>query len=129
MHAVSQFSLNDIIYIALSDLSDARIAKVDTQSGTLVASNSGERSVINDADGFADSEDVPAQWCAICRQAKPIRAKHCLICKRCVLKFDHHCPYFQCCIGERNHGYFIVAALGHSALAVYVERACLLACL
>lgn len=35
------------------------------------------------------------------------------------LKFDHHCPYFQCCIGERNHGYFMVATLGHSALAVY----------
>ncbi|KAF7337106.1 Palmitoyltransferase [Mycena venus] len=30
--------------------------------------------------------------CRKCGQQKPERTHHCRICKRCVLKYDHHCP-------------------------------------
>lgn len=38
---------------------------------------------------------------------KPERAHHCSTCKTCVLKMDHHCPWFACCIGFKNHKSFI----------------------
>eukprot|EP00041_Stephanoeca_diplocostata_P020420 m.456700 g.456700 ORF g.456700 m.456700 type:complete len:435 (+) comp21575_c0_seq1:257-1561(+) len=59
------------------------------------------------------------EWCKICLLARPVRAKHCFVCKRCVRKFDHHCPYIGRCIGERNHGYFLIATLVNGALALF----------
>ncbi|OBA25480.1 zf-DHHC-domain-containing protein, partial [Hanseniaspora valbyensis NRRL Y-1626] len=38
---------------------------------------------------------------------KPERTHHCSTCKTCVLKMDHHCPWFACCIGFKNHKSFI----------------------
>uniref|UniRef100_A0A4W6CPZ0 Palmitoyltransferase n=1 Tax=Lates calcarifer TaxID=8187 RepID=A0A4W6CPZ0_LATCA len=42
---------------------------------------------------------------------QPMRAKHCQTCKRCVRRFDHHCPWIENCVGERNHRWFIVYLL------------------
>lgn len=39
---------------------------------------------------------------------QPMRAKHCQTCKRCVRRFDHHCPWIENCVGERNHRWFVV---------------------
>ena len=38
----------------------------------------------------------------------PYRAKHCDICRRCVRKYDHHCFWVGGCVGELNHGKFLV---------------------
>ncbi|KAH8336905.1 hypothetical protein KR059_008115, partial [Drosophila kikkawai] len=55
----------------------------------------------------ADSLD----WreCTECTPARlaPPRSWHCKICKVCVLKRDHHCLYTGCCIGLRNHRFFM----------------------
>ena len=39
---------------------------------------------------------------------QPIRAKHCFACNRCVRKFDHHCHWISNCVGEKNHGKFLL---------------------
>ncbi|KAL7127417.1 hypothetical protein ABFS83_14G251500 [Erythranthe nasuta] len=39
-------------------------------------------------------------------------AKYCKYCKNYVLGFDHHCPAFGNCIGQRNHVLFLVLLVG-----------------
>ncbi|XP_056130955.1 palmitoyltransferase ZDHHC12-A [Lampris incognitus] len=46
--------------------------------------------------------------CGFCLLQQPMRAKHCRMCKHCVRRFDHHCPWIENCVGERNHRWFIV---------------------
>jgi len=41
-------------------------------------------------------------------QLKPERAHHCRICGRCYLKYDHHCPWINSCVGLRNERYFFL---------------------
>eukprot|EP00743_Colponemidia_sp_Colp-15_P005548 GILK01005968.1.p1 GENE.GILK01005968.1~~GILK01005968.1.p1 ORF type:complete len:550 (+),score=89.42 GILK01005968.1:52-1650(+) len=44
--------------------------------------------------------------CPECQAVKPERTRHCHFCKRCVMRFDHHCPWVNNCIGIQNHGLF-----------------------
>lgn len=37
----------------------------------------------------------------------PLRARHCRECGRCVRRYDHHCPWLENCVGERNHPLFV----------------------
>ncbi|XP_052525547.1 palmitoyltransferase ZDHHC12 isoform X2 [Tympanuchus pallidicinctus] len=39
---------------------------------------------------------------------QPMRAKHCQLCQHCVRRYDHHCPWIENCVGEKNHPLFIV---------------------
>ncbi|XP_037338284.2 palmitoyltransferase ZDHHC12-A [Pungitius pungitius] len=49
--------------------------------------------------------------CGYCLLQQPMRAKHCQTCQRCVRRFDHHCPWMENCVGERNHRWFLVYLL------------------
>lgn len=40
-----------------------------------------------------------------------MRAKHCQTCKHCVRRYDHHCPWIENCVGERNHRWFVIYLL------------------
>ncbi|KAH6814565.1 hypothetical protein C2S51_023583 [Perilla frutescens var. frutescens] len=40
------------------------------------------------------------------------RVRYCRHCKNYVVGFDHHCPAFGNCIGQRNHAFFIVLVVG-----------------
>lgn len=51
--------------------------------------------------------DGGPRFCQKCSCFKPDRAHHCRLCGECVLRMDHHCPWFACCIGFENHRYFI----------------------
>jgi palmitoyltransferase len=46
------------------------------------------------------------QFCPTCLVFRPLRAKHCRVCDRCVVRFDHHCPWINNCVGYANHRYF-----------------------
>ncbi|KAJ7218253.1 zf-DHHC-domain-containing protein [Mycena haematopus] len=47
--------------------------------------------------------------CRKCGQQKPERTHHCRICKRCVLKYDHHCPVrVNQCVGLHNERHFVM---------------------
>ncbi|GFP96174.1 palmitoyltransferase erf2 [Phtheirospermum japonicum] len=41
-----------------------------------------------------------------------MRATYCRHCKHYVMGFDHHCPAFGNCIGQRNHALFIALLVG-----------------
>ena len=52
---------------------------------------------------LAISKDLPVamrsiqgevRYCSECSHVKPDRAHHCSVCGQCVLKMDHHCPWY-----------------------------------
>jgi len=66
--------------------------------------------------GAFKSESLPLEgwfWCHECAAAghaaiAPPRSFHCRTCRRCVLDMDHHCMFFNACIGRGNHRHFLL---------------------
>lgn len=55
---------------------------------------------------MSEIEPLGYWWCRWCHMIQPPRAKHCRDCDCCVLREDHHCPFLNNCIGERNYAFF-----------------------
>jgi len=45
--------------------------------------------------------------CVVCKTIVPYRSKHCKEFDRCVLRYDHYCPYIGTVIGQENHVLFL----------------------
>ncbi|NXK12273.1 ZDH12 palmitoyltransferase, partial [Herpetotheres cachinnans] len=52
--------------------------------------------------------NIKMRRCGYCMVKQPMRAKHCQLCRHCVRRYDHHCPWIENCVGEKNHRLFIV---------------------
>lgn len=52
--------------------------------------------------------------CPDCEVIRTPRCRHCTLCKRCVDRFDHHCPWVNNCIGKGNFAYFYLFLMTQS---------------
>uniref|UniRef100_A0A8D2IYZ2 Palmitoyltransferase n=2 Tax=Varanus komodoensis TaxID=61221 RepID=A0A8D2IYZ2_VARKO len=57
---------------------------------------------------FPQGPSLCLRRCGYCMLKQPMRAKHCQVCQHCVRRYDHHCPWIENCVGERNHALFLV---------------------
>jgi len=71
----------------------------------------------SDGGSVAPKED----WtiCTRCEMYRPPRAHHCRICKHCIRRMDHHCPWINNCVGERNQKHFIQFLIYVGILSAY----------
>lgn len=60
------------------------------------------------------------RFCPTCKIVRPPRASHCARCNNCVLRLDHHCPFVNNCIGQRNYAYFVSFLISAVSLGVSV---------
>lgn len=58
-------------------------------------------------DVFICNPDGRPPYCSTCHNWKPDRTHHCSELDRCVLKFDHFCPWVGGVIGERSFKFFV----------------------
>jgi len=49
--------------------------------------------------------------CRRCGGAKPPRTHHCSVVDRCVLRFDHYCPWVFAAVGHFNYKYYVLTLL------------------
>lgn len=45
--------------------------------------------------------------CPECEIIRTGRSRHCVVCRKCVDRYDHHCPWLNNCVGLCNHNLFL----------------------
>eukprot|EP01134_Creolimax_fragrantissima_P007298 CFRG7298T1 len=65
-------------------------------------------------------QDGGVRLCRKEKLVKPDRVHHCSICERCILRYDHHCPWINNCVGFKNYKYFYCFLLYTFIFCLYV---------
>lgn len=68
----------------------------------------------------------PRIFCTSCMAKKPMRTNHCFFCDACVAKQDQHSIWMNCCIGARNHHYFVLFLLSFFLMGAWMFYGCLI---
>lgn len=68
-----------------------------------------------------DSDSRRQRYCYRCHVIKPDRCHHCRMCDTCVLKMDHHCPWFNKCVSFGNYKFFLLFLFYSSVHCAYVS--------
>lgn len=55
-----------------------------------------------------DLLSLDRHFCPECRISTDDKIFHCHICKRCISRYDHHCPWINNCVGAHNVGKFLL---------------------
>lgn len=108
---------NTIIFL----LSMSHLKAVLSDPGTVpLPQNRLDFSDLHASSGHKNGHDH-GEWtvCTRCETYRPPRAHHCRICKRCIRRMDHHCPWINNCVGERNQKYFLQFLIYVGILALY----------
>lgn len=79
--------------------------------------------------------DLPTLWagnwgslCVSCKIVRPLGSKHCAVLNKCVLRFDHYCPWVGNTVGKGNLRDFVVflslesVALAASVFCAFYRR-------
>lgn len=87
---------------------------------------------------MTDALTWKGNFCSTCLINRPIRSKHCRhifllnlksinyrICDKCVMRYDHHCPWLRNCIGVKNHRSFLIYLILLNLASGLVLSACL----
>ncbi|XP_016403274.1 probable palmitoyltransferase ZDHHC12, partial [Sinocyclocheilus rhinocerous] len=95
--------LSVLLYFTVSLMDPGFVLSDSDTRGTSVDSNEELEKMIPQ-----DHSSLKQRRCGYCFKLQPMRARHCKTCKRCVRRFDHHCPWIDNCVGERNHKWFLL---------------------
>ncbi|NXN97218.1 ZDH12 palmitoyltransferase, partial [Rhinopomastus cyanomelas] len=90
-----------LLYLRVS-LMDPGFVKPEEELEVFHLSNRSKRMVTHEVPNA-----VRMRRCGYCMVKQPMRAKHCQQCQHCVRRYDHHCPWIENCVGEKNHPLFI----------------------
>lgn len=69
-----------------------------------------EQTLLSYADETKFSE-TKVPLCHTCHIARPLRSKHCRVARKCVLMFDHFCPFVGNTVGLYNYKWFYLFLL------------------
>ncbi|XP_077486698.1 palmitoyltransferase ZDHHC20-B-like [Amblyomma americanum] len=92
----------------------ARCAQNQEQKNALLDAMASRRGVLTRYPSGAVS------FCVPCKQIKPDRSHHCSNCRRCILKLDHHCPWFNSCVCFSTYKTFLLTLFYVALLSGYV---------
>ena len=111
-----QQSLKDqLIKAENDDTDDVIVEQDDKENATLITKRA--KPVIRTVDLTAAV--IPPRFCERCKIYKPPRCKHCYLCDRCVIRYDHHCPLIDHCIGVNNYRTFMSYLMVQGSISLW----------